>query len=112
MNEPIPVPGAPSVLSTDVPTDIGVPPAQPAIPAAPAVMPVAPPVYPAAAPAKTGWKGFIEGVTVTDVVIGTLVIAALSLSIYKSRKQIRHMSREYPELRADIEELKASLRPA
>jgi hypothetical protein len=77
-------------------------------PAAQAAVPVAAPApAPVIAPAPKA--KFLDGITLPDVIVGTLIIAGLGLAIYYFRQRIKHAGREYPELRTDVDKIKQQL---
>lgn len=99
--EPVPTPGqTPPVVDMSNPTPAPAP--------APAPMPAPAPPAPAPMFANGGLTspGWFSGINSMDIVIGSLVIAGLTLVILHYKKKIKNQSVEYPELRADVDNLK------
>lgn len=102
VNDAVPTPGNGAPI---------VDPAQQPAPAQPIVDPAQQPAAAQPAPQFQGGglppkKKFFDGITVTDIIIGSMVITGLSLAIYYYRNKIKHAQVEYPDLRADVDELK------
>lgn len=117
MIDPVPTPGSTQPASQPTGGDPGQPGAAPGQatihdtggvtdpnPPQPPVPPAPPP------PQKGGIKEFFADLSLPDIVVGTLVVTSLALSVYYYRKKVRHIGREYPEIRADLDELKSNLR--
>jgi hypothetical protein len=102
--EPVPQAGATGAVNEPV---YNTPVTETAATPAPAAVPVATPA-PVVAPPPPKAK-FFDGITLPDVIVGTLIIAGLGLAIYYFRQRIKHAGREYPELRTDVDKLKQQL---
>lgn len=100
--EPVPQAGATGAVNEPVyntpATETGAAPVQTPAPVQP--------VQVAAPPPKAK---FFDGITLPDVIVGTMLIAGLGLAIYYFRTRIKHAGREYPELRTDVDNLKQQL---
>lgn len=99
--------------------DNGVPTPQPAVPGMegqpnmqqPIQQPIVQPqiVQPApqfSAGGKTGMAKWFDGISLMDVVIGSLAIGTLALIAWHYKNKIKFAKVEYPELRNSVEELK------
>jgi hypothetical protein len=52
---------------------------------------------------------FFDGITLTDIIVGTLTMAALTLAILYYRKKMKLTKVEYTELRSEVDLVKKEL---
>jgi hypothetical protein len=72
-----------------------------------------PPAQPQYTPPAQAFSGggqpkakFFDGITLPDVIIGTLVVGSLILIAWYYKEKIKHRKVEYPELKTTVEDLK------
>jgi hypothetical protein len=82
-------------------------------PSIPAPAPIPAPI-PAPAPTRSGFKDFLSGVTLVEVLAATMFFGALALSIVYYRNKIKYMKSDQQalidkveDLSSEVEELKA-----